>query len=348
MARSTLTEIQKDIRAFLRDNDGDFWTATRLNPIIAKIRKEVSRYIKCKKRVYMTTYGNIREIDISNIADDIIHAEKVEFQVGNDPATYRHVKQVEANRLEIKTTLTPTRIAISSIADDGGGDITVTTGSAHGMSAGDYATITDTDDSNYDDTHVIKTVPTTTTLTVAATFGATATGYIGERVRLFYDGIHTLGATAANNTLPTHGEELLKQGVIAYANLEWVQEFRKYVDNAAALVGSGNEVNSNLDAMTARIEAAVSYLQSGDDLINTIPDWPTAVSDHQGYARTELAAARAYHSQVVGYQTEIKGNLDIARVADAWKDYSYNLIAQYEAKLKKNMEWGSFPQYSES
>lgn len=65
---------------------------------------------------------------------------------------------------------------ITAIADAGGGDITVTTSSAHGLSVGDYISITGT--SNNDGIFQVLTVPTTTTFTVTDTFVATDTGTV--------------------------------------------------------------------------------------------------------------------------------------------------------------------------
>ena len=345
MARETLTEVQADIRAFLRDNDADFWTAKRLDPIINKIRKKVSIYFPNPKSVYCTTNGTAKEVNVNLFSDDIIKASEVEIEVGNDPPDIRNAKWDEVNLVKFFWNTTPTRVAIASIADAGGGDITITCSSVHSMEAGDYVTLTGS--TGYDDTYLIQSAPTTLTLTVTATFAATGTGYVGQRIKVFYDGVHVLGATASSNTLSITGIELLKQGVIAYANLEWVQEFRRYVDQAADLSGSGNEVNAQLDLMTTRIESAISYLETGDDSLGDIPNWPSTVTDYASYAQTELAAARLYRDQASGYRTEISGNLDLARLIKMWESYGGALVSQFEAELSKHSRrYGSIKRYA--
>ena len=73
-----------------------------------------------------------------------------------------------------------TPIAISSVADNGSGTILLTTSAAHGLSVGDVICHTALSDSNYVGFFTVLTVPTTTTYTVTATWGATGTGFVDE------------------------------------------------------------------------------------------------------------------------------------------------------------------------
>lgn len=74
--------------------------------------------------------------------------------------------------------------AINSIADAGGGDITVTTGTAHGLAVGDIVSQTNLTDPAYVGFFEVLTVPTTTTYTVTATFTATDTGTMDQPFNL--------------------------------------------------------------------------------------------------------------------------------------------------------------------
>jgi len=70
---------------------------------------------------------------------------------------------------------------IASIADNSGtaaGTVLVTTGTAHGLTIGDYITQNDCADGNYIGVFVVLTVPLTTTYTITATWGATDTGFL--------------------------------------------------------------------------------------------------------------------------------------------------------------------------
>jgi len=69
-----------------------------------------------------------------------------------------------------------TSFPIASIADAGGGQITVTTTGAHGLAVGDMISQTGLSDSAYVGIFEVDTVPTTTTYTVTAVFTATGTG----------------------------------------------------------------------------------------------------------------------------------------------------------------------------
>jgi len=65
---------------------------------------------------------------------------------------------------------------IASIADAGGGDITVTD-FAHGLTAGDSIIISGCADEAYNGTFEVESVPSADTFTVTATYTATDTGY---------------------------------------------------------------------------------------------------------------------------------------------------------------------------
>lgn len=80
--------------------------------------------------------------------------------------------------------------SIFAVADAGGGDITVTS-FLHGLSVGDYITITGT---VYDGVYEILTTPSTNTFTVTATYSATDTGFWdrGSSIRVTQRGFYTL------------------------------------------------------------------------------------------------------------------------------------------------------------
>ena len=85
--------------------------------------------------------------------------------------------------------------SISSVADAGGGDITVTTSADHGLSVGDHVTISGTTDYNGD--YTINTVPSTTTFTVTKTYTSSQTGTwtTYTRVWILADGDYELSYT---------------------------------------------------------------------------------------------------------------------------------------------------------
>lgn len=82
-----------------------------------------------------------------------------------------------------------TSIAISSIADNGSGTILVTTSAAHGLTVNDVICHTALSDSNYVGFFTALTVPTTTTYTVTATWGATDTGFVDEPAHIHVEDI---------------------------------------------------------------------------------------------------------------------------------------------------------------
>jgi hypothetical protein len=77
-----------------------------------------------------------------------------------------------------------TTFPIASIADAGGGDVTITTTGTHTLAIGAIVSQANLTDANYEGVFQVLTVPTTTTYTVTATWGATDTGTMQEATTL--------------------------------------------------------------------------------------------------------------------------------------------------------------------
>ena len=101
-----------------------------------------------------------------------------------------------------------TSFPIASIADDGGGNILVTTTGTHGIAVGNMITQSNLTDTNYEGVFKVLTVPSTTTYTVTATWGSTDTGTMDEPAQLAVNpiavGVYSVdyslsGDTATNN-----------------------------------------------------------------------------------------------------------------------------------------------------
>jgi len=142
MARDTLQSIQEDVQADLRETDSDTFDPERLGKFLKRALQDVSQRQGNPKRIYCTTTGEDKEIDVTEISHDIMRVNKVEFQVDSDTPEYRNAVWNGVNIVEFYTNTTPTRVAIASIADAGGGDITVVCSTVHGMAVGDYVTLT--------------------------------------------------------------------------------------------------------------------------------------------------------------------------------------------------------------
>ena len=144
-------------------------------------------------QLYNITIGRDEVYDGTNwigVDEIVFHAEihdednTTEFVInGQDEHHAYHSAGVTSGDLEgwtFNEGSNGTPIAISSIADAGSGDITVTSSTAHGIVVGDIVSQTGLSDSNYVGFFTIKTVPTTTTYTITATWGATGTGFMDE------------------------------------------------------------------------------------------------------------------------------------------------------------------------
>ena len=113
--------------------------------------------------------------DTKNTAEYVIHS-------ANEEHAY-HSAAVHLGDLagwDFNAGSAGTAIVISAIADNGGvvaGTVLVTTNTAHGYAVGDTICHTGLTDANYVGFFTVLTVPTTTTYTVTATWGATGTGF---------------------------------------------------------------------------------------------------------------------------------------------------------------------------
>ena len=329
MARYTASQIDEIVLSHLRDAAGVRWSPDSLEIIRTMVVREVSQKILNSKRYYCTTTGTAKEVNVSQISG-FISAKKCEIQADQDPPQYHQLGPLEANILALEWATTPTAIVLA--VSDGTGCLLGTTASAHGLSVGYHVTFTGT--TNYNATYTILTVPSTTTFTVAGTYGADEAGYIGQLIRIFANTEHTLGPTAASNTLPVDGEDLVVQGMVAHANREWVGEFRAFVDQAAAAVSTTGNINATIDLATPRIAAALAYIESGDDYIDTVPIGGNPVGEFVSYAGAELATAAKYLNQAKSFHDESSANIAIANLVRSWQSHADRLMFEYREELK--------------
>ena len=77
-----------------------------------------------------------------------------------------------------------TSIAVSSVADAGGGEITVTTGAAHGLAANDIISLTNMSDATYDGVYVVESIGDSTHFNVTVAYNADSTGTVDQAATL--------------------------------------------------------------------------------------------------------------------------------------------------------------------
>ena len=106
----TLSAIRATVRQFLHDElvEGvtqdfeDDEIDLRVQEVVAEISERRPYVVK---ETLKTTDGS-RELDISSIVD-LLEIEKLEYPTGSDPRDYRNLIEIDAETIEIDTTLTP-------------------------------------------------------------------------------------------------------------------------------------------------------------------------------------------------------------------------------------------------
>jgi len=115
MATKTLSAIRNIVRQFLRDEfisgSAFKWEDDELDLYIAHTLGEISECRPYEVKETLTTTDGSRELDISSIEDlvDKIdeRKDKLEYKTGSYPRNYRNLIEIDADTIEIDTTLTP-------------------------------------------------------------------------------------------------------------------------------------------------------------------------------------------------------------------------------------------------
>jgi len=220
------------VRQMLRDefvSGTDFeWKKDELDIHIDNVVRQISRVSPYMVKEVLTTIANSKELDISDI-EDLIRIEKLEYPTGGDPRNYRNLKEIDADTIEIDTTLTPIAGGSGTLT----GTVTFTSGSAAITGSGTAFTtelvagyhIKKSTGTRW---YRIYSITSDTALTLAEASRDTGadtvdvTQYCYETVYLFCAKLHSL--TEESSTLKPLQEILLVDGVCAYAAIAKARE----------------------------------------------------------------------------------------------------------------------------
>ena len=130
MARKNLSAIGAIIRQKLQDESAGSstaytWEDDELDVFIGDCLREISEASPYMVREVLTTIANSRVLDVSDI-EDLLYIDKAEYPIGSDPPDYRNVIELDAETVEIDTSLTPAAGGSSTLV----GTVTFTHGSA--------------------------------------------------------------------------------------------------------------------------------------------------------------------------------------------------------------------------
>jgi len=222
----TLSGLRAIIRQFLKDEfqygTALVWEDDELDIYIADCLGEISERRPYLNREVLTTIDNSRVLDISSI-ENLLRIDKLEYPTDSDPRDYRNFIQLDAETIEIDTTLDTDAGGSGTLT----GTITFTNGSAAVTGSGSlFTTELDTGylirKSTGTRWYRVYSITNATTLTLAgpclettAADVASATAYCYEAVYVYCEKLHTL--TETSSTLSPQLENLLILGVTARA-----------------------------------------------------------------------------------------------------------------------------------
>lgn len=105
-----LSAIRATVRQFLKDEFKSgidlVWEDDELDLHIDDCLAEISEVSPYVVKETLTTTEGSRELDISSI-EDLLEIDKLEYTTGNYPRSYRNHERIDADTIEIDTTLTP-------------------------------------------------------------------------------------------------------------------------------------------------------------------------------------------------------------------------------------------------
>jgi len=217
--RATVRQILKD--EFVSGVDLE-WESDELDIHIGICLDEISEYSPYMVKEVLTTIANSRVLDISSITD-LLDIEKLEYPTGYYPRKYRNSIDLDADTIEIDTTLIPRAGGSGTLT----GTVTFNNGSAAITGSGTLFTtelevgyhIRKSTGTRW---YRIYSIESATALTLAEpcleTTGADTvdvTGYCYEAVYLYCEKVHSL--TESASTLNPQLERILIQGAAAKA-----------------------------------------------------------------------------------------------------------------------------------
>lgn len=239
-----LSEIIATIRQFLKDevvSEEDLdWEDDELKLHVGICLDEISECKPYKSREVLTTIENSRVLDISSI-EGLLRLEKLEYPTGEDPRAYRNFIELDADTIEMDTTLTPDAGGSGTLT----GTVTFTKGSA--AITGSSTLFATELEAGY---HIKKSTGTrwyriysiesATALTLAepcldaGADVASSTEYCYETVYVYCDKRHSL--TESSSTLNAQLERVLILGVCGRAAISKSREFITTVNVAGTRV----------------------------------------------------------------------------------------------------------------
>lgn len=340
----TISSFRQTVRQILRDEfTGDTtdqdWANDEIEVHIQQTLEEISQVSPNIVREVLTTIEDSAELDISSI-ENLLWVEKAEYPTGESPKSYRNIKKLDNETIEIDVATPPD--------EDGGsgtltGTITFTNGSTAVTGSG-----TDFDGELEAGYHIKKSTGTRwyriasitddTNLVLAEvcreTTGADsedATQYCYETVYLYCAKLHELDDDSS--TLNAAEEKVLIDGSVAYSALAWVNTIRTHIKQAVSLLANAQNAiddisdrlnqsiddlskgraqiddlrttaDTAIDNMVARISQAMDNLSLGQTYINKINYGGSPENDYANYAARELSNANTFLNQARGYLSE--------------------------------------------
>ena len=335
----TLAEFLTALKIELRDATSARWSEAQLTEHIQHAVRDISVYAPRERTTELYCVNESRDIDISSLDDFLSLVQPVEYPVDENPRQWCN-GVCFANVLTMDLTSAPsasptgqltgtvtftadsTAVSGSGTAFDtelvagyyikpSGGSTWYKVASIEDAEGLTLASAVETDDDGADD--------------------ADSTDYWYEQVRVYYRAVHSLAGSAS--TLPSALDQLVLDGAAAYASLAWAEEVRNNIEAAVSQLttaetaigaidtkmdlGFGTDKyletgddfigakDTELDAALAKVEAevdqAVTDLDTGRDLINTVNVGDSVAANYASYAARGVGNAASYIQEMRAY-----------------------------------------------
>ena len=350
-------------RLELRDVGAARWSADQITEHVQHAVREISKYRPQEKSADLYARHDSMEVDISSLTD-MLFIREIEYQVDLNPKSFKN-GSVWGDYLRLNLSTNPQAYSIGyltgTVTFTAGSTAVAGAGTdfENELVVGYY--IKKSGGSTW---YRVTEIGDATTLTISAAAeteddGADTedgTPYWYEIVRVYYGAMHTIAADST--TLPDLCDQLVIDGTVAYACLAWAEEVRNTIEAAISVLtnaetaigaidtkmdlgfGTGNyletgddfiaEKETELDAALAKVEAeidqAVTDLDSGRDLINTVNVGDSVAANYASYASRGVANA-------AGYIQEMRAYLQRDSIANEYLNYARACLeaAQTEA-----------------
>ena len=314
------------VRDQLQDVSGgtEVWSSDEIADHVLRAIKDVSLWRPYLQETILSMTDDRKTVDISSLSDRV-YIDRIEFYVDREVRRWRNWDEygdevtldILFNADASDTLLTGTVTFAASTAVTGSG-----TAFSTELSAGDF--IKNSADTPW---YEILSIASDTALTLRKSYGGTTGADTvsttpsrthSQVARIFWAGMHTVGASAS--TLPTELEQLVVDGACAYTLRAYASEAREAIDDAISIITT---MDTTLDLAGARITQLVSDVALGR----------ADIEKQLAAAETAIGKVAARLAQIETYAAAADDNVAAMTVAPEMARYVQLMNAEYQQAM---------------